>query len=84
MYHLYILKSLKDLGYYIGITDNVEKRLHEHNLGKTKSIKHRIPFELVYSERYYSRTETRKREIQLKKNYQVRKALLLGLGFQIK
>jgi len=84
MYFLYILKSLKDFGYYIGISDNIEKRLREHNSGKTKSIKHRLPFELVHSEKYSTKTETRKREIQLKKNYKARKELLVRLGFDIK
>jgi len=72
------------LGYYIGSTDNFEKRLKEHNSGKTKSIKHRVLFELVYREEFKTKTEARKREIQLKKNYQIRKDLLLGLGFDIK
>jgi len=84
MFYLYVLKSLKDLGYYIGSTDSVEKRLEEHNKGKTKSIKHRIPFDFIYKEEYNTKTEARKREIQLKKNYQIRKYLLLKLGFDIK
>ncbi len=84
MYFLYILKSLKDFGYYIGITDNIAKRLKSHNAGKTKSTKSRIPFIVVYSESFYSKTEARKREIFLKKNYQERKKLLTSLGFKIK
>ena len=84
MYHLYVLKSLKDLGYYIGITDSVEKRLKEHNSGKTKSVRHRTPFALAYSEKYDSKTDARKREILLKRNYQIRKELLTKIGFDIK
>ena len=74
MYFLYILKSLKDSGYYIGITDKIEKRLKEHNSGKTKSIKSRIPFILIYTEAYLNKTEARKKEIILKTNYQQRKS----------
>ena len=84
MFYLYILKSVKDLGYYIGFTEDIEKRIKEHNTGKTRSIKHRLPFELVYKEEYSTKTEARKREIQLKKNYQVRKEILLKLGFDKK
>ena len=84
MYYLYILKSIKDKGYYIGITDNLKKRLEEHNKGKTKSLKNRIPFELKYKEEYNTKTEARKREILLKKNYQIRKELLNKLGFNLK
>jgi len=84
MFYLYVLQSLKDLGYYIGITDNLENRIREHNLGKTKSIKHRIPFILKYKEVFKNRTEARKREIELKRNYQIRKELFLKIGLKIK
>ena len=84
MYYIYIIKSLKDLGYYIGSTDNINKRLKEHNQGKTKSIKHRIPFILKYTEEYSAKKEAKQREIKLKNNYQARKELLLKLGFDIK
>ena len=83
-YYLYILKSLKDLGYYIGSTDNIEKRFKEHNAGKTKSIKHRIPFVIVYNEKYSKKKEAKQREIKLKGNYQIRRELLLKLGFKVK
>ena len=68
MFYVYVLISLKDKTTYIGSTENLEKRLKEHNQGKTKSIKHKVPFELVYSEAYCNRTQARKREIRLKKN----------------
>jgi putative endonuclease len=84
MYYLYILQSLKDSGYYIGITDDIAKRLKEHNLGKTKSIKSRLPFIFKYREEFKNKTDARKREIELKKNYQERKVLLNGVGFNLK
>ena len=84
MYFLYILKSLKDLGYYIGITENIAERLKSHNAGKTKSTKSRIPFIVSYIEKFYSKTDARKREIFLKRNYQERKKLLTSLGFKVK
>ncbi len=68
MYYLYVIVSLKDNTTYIGSTENLEKRLNEHNRGKTKSIKHKVPFELVYYEAYQNKTQARKREIRLKKN----------------
>jgi len=84
MYYLYILQSLKDSGYYIGTTKNIAKRLNEHNRGKSQSTKSRIPFILKYSERFENKTAARKREIALKKNYQIRKKLLTQLGFGVK
>ncbi|MCK9244949.1 MAG: GIY-YIG nuclease family protein, partial [Candidatus Marinimicrobia bacterium] len=35
MYFVYILQSQKDQGFYIGFTSNLEKRIKEHNAGKT-------------------------------------------------
>jgi putative endonuclease len=66
MIDVYILKSIKDGGYYIGISKDVIKRLEEHNNGKTISTKNRRPFILVYKEQFLNYSEARKREIQIK------------------
>jgi putative endonuclease len=63
---VYILRSLKDLGYYIGETKNVIQRLEFHNKGLQRSTKHRIPFEIVLIEEFPSRKEALKREKELK------------------
>jgi len=68
MYSLYILKSLKDNNLYIGSTNNLKRRLLEHNQGKVFSTKSRIPFKLVYCELYKSESDARKREHNLKLN----------------
>ncbi|MDD5570866.1 MAG: GIY-YIG nuclease family protein [Bacteroidales bacterium] len=68
MFFVYIIQSEIDNSTYIGYTENIEKRLREHNQGKTKSIKHKIPYKLVYFEQYESKTEARKREYKLKNN----------------
>ena len=68
MHYVYVLKSKVDGYLYIGCTDNLKKRVIEHNAGKTKSIKHRAPFGLMYYEAYINKTDARKREIELKKN----------------
>ncbi|PIR78122.1 MAG: hypothetical protein COU28_03430, partial [Candidatus Magasanikbacteria bacterium CG10_big_fil_rev_8_21_14_0_10_36_16] len=60
--------SLTDNFTYIGSTEDLKKRFKEHNSGKTKSIKHRLPFKLVYYEAYETKYLARKREIELKKN----------------
>ena len=66
MFHLYILRSLKNGKYYVGSTKDVEKRLRQHNDGKTKSIKAFVPYELVYKEVYSSYSQARKRELYIK------------------
>jgi len=66
MYFVYILKSIKDGGYYIGCTSDLEARIAAHNSGKTKSLKNRQPLVLIYSERYNNQMEAYKREKQIK------------------
>ena len=68
MFYTYVLQSLTDNFTYIGSTEDLKKRFREHNSGKTKSIKHRLPFKLVYYEAYETKYLSRKREIELKKN----------------
>ena len=36
---VYVLKSIKDGRFYVGMSGDVEVRLNEHNLGRTKSTK---------------------------------------------
>jgi putative endonuclease len=68
MYYVYVLRSKMDGTTYIGYTEDVGKRLIEHNKGLTKSLKHKIPMELVHVEEYENKTDARKRELRLKNN----------------
>jgi putative endonuclease len=65
-HYVYILKSLKDGGYYIGESKNVEQRIAYHNAGLQRSTKTRIPFALVLYEVYENRAIALKREKQIK------------------
>lgn len=67
-FYVYLLQSLKDDKYYIGQTDNMEKRLEEHNNGKVKSTKNRSPFKLIGYETYEDRDKARYREYKLKRH----------------
>lgn len=65
-YNVYAIKSL-DFNYiYVGMTSNIEKRLTEHNGGKTKSNKRFAPFKLIHYKEFESRADVRKYEIKLK------------------
>jgi putative endonuclease len=66
MFYVYVLRSLKNNYRYIGQTNNLEKRLLEHNEGMTKSIRFQIPFVLEYSETFETRIEAIRREKFLK------------------
>ena len=63
----YILLSLKDKKLYIGSTQNVFKRLEEHNNGEKKT-KSRIPFELLYYEAHRNKEDALRREKYFKTN----------------
>jgi len=44
---------------YIGQTNNLERRLHEHNSGLNKSTKPYKPFQLIYQESFIDRNKAR-------------------------
>ncbi len=82
MFYVYILISKKDKKFYIGYTSDLKRRLSEHSQGKTKSIKHRRPFELLCYEAYTHKTEAIKRELFLKSSdgkKDLRKRLAISL-----
>ncbi len=62
MYYIYILKSLKNSRFYTGSTQSLQKRLDEHNSGKSKATRFNRPFELVYYETAETRAEALSRE----------------------
>jgi putative endonuclease len=66
MFFVYVLKSLKNGRFYTGSTNDLERRLLEHNSGRSKYTKLTAPFELVYKEKYTTRSEAYKRELYLK------------------
>ena len=66
MFFVYVLKSKKDGNMYIGSTNDLERRLDEHNKGRVFSTKSRTPFEVVYYEAYKSEQDARLRESRLK------------------
>ena len=47
MYHVYILQC-SDSTYYIGLTDNIKKRLSEHRHKMSRYTKGRLPIRLVW------------------------------------
>jgi putative endonuclease len=66
MFYVYVLKSLKDEELYIGSTNNLKRRLKEHQNGESFPTKLRRPFELIYYEAYKNEKDARLREQALK------------------
>jgi len=58
MYYVYILKSIRTNKLYYGFTNNLDRRIAEHNKRQLQ--------ELVYYEAYKSETDARNRERRLK------------------
>jgi len=66
MFYVYILRSKKVGKLYLGSTNNLKRRLSEHNSGKGGYTKKYMPYKLIYFEAYKAETDARKREHNLK------------------
>ncbi len=67
MYYTYIIYSDSHSVKYIGQTENLEKRIDEHNNGTLGGFtKNKGPWRLVYYESYNTRAEAMSREKYLK------------------
>ena len=66
MFYVYIIKSMKNSQLYLGSTNDLRRRLAEHNSGLSAYTKKYIPYTLVYYEAYLSEEDARKRESNLK------------------
>ncbi|WP_247979356.1 GIY-YIG nuclease family protein [Maribellus sp. YY47] len=65
-YVVYILQSEKDRSYYIGFTSDLDIRLSFHNSGKSRYTSLKMPWKVVYSESYATKSDALKREKFLK------------------
>lgn len=65
-WHVYIIEC-SDKKLYVGIAKNVDKRVKLHNKGLAcRFTKYRNPVELIYKEKTISKSEARKRELEIK------------------
>jgi len=67
MYFIYILYSKSYDRFYIGQTDDLDRRLIQHNAGDVKSTKAFRPWARVYNEQFDTRHDAMSREHFLKK-----------------
>jgi putative endonuclease len=65
-YYIYVLKSGKDNNFYTGYTNNVNKRVKQHNVGEVQSTKYRLPLTLIYWEGCLNQKDALRREKYLK------------------
>ena len=79
MYFVYMIKNSYG-NLYIGITDNPERRLKEHNNKQGANFtKNRDQFKIVFLENHNSLKEVRSREVQIKKWRRDKKDRLINL-----
>lgn len=86
MYFVYILRTSSNT-LYIGQTNNLERRMFEHQNKTSRSAKYLRYFtscNLVYKETFDNRTDAMKREAELKKWTKAKKEALISNGGKVK
>jgi putative endonuclease len=66
MYYTYAIKSKVRNYIYVGLSNNPDRRISEHNDRKEKTTRSYAPFMTILIEKHQSRAEARKREKYLK------------------
>ena len=66
MFYVYVIKSQLRNYIYVGMTNNFQRRIKQHNSGENSTTKAYSPFDLVFGEEYNTRAEAREREKYLK------------------
>ena len=65
-HYVYVLRSLSDQRFYVGLTDKLPTRVEAHNAGRVMSTRRRAPLELIYWEGCLNRSDAARREKYLK------------------
>ncbi|MFA5986874.1 MAG: GIY-YIG nuclease family protein [Parcubacteria group bacterium] len=65
-YYVYVISSNTKSYIYVGITNNIQRRMEEHNCGQNKTTRPYAPFNTVLTEKYNDRPTARLREKFLK------------------
>ena len=66
MFYVYVLQSVIKKKYYIGFTENLKRRIIEHQNGNSVFDRAYRPFNLVYIEKYVDKMIAMDREKQIK------------------
>ncbi|MBI3315186.1 MAG: GIY-YIG nuclease family protein [Candidatus Omnitrophica bacterium] len=66
MTHVYVIGSQSRNYLYVGLTNDLTRRLYQHQEGKSRTTRAYRPFRLIHSESFGSREEARSREKFLK------------------
>lgn len=61
-WYVYVLQSQRDGQFYMGSTNNLKRRLLQHQRGENISTAKRLPIELMYFEGHRSKDNALRRE----------------------
>ncbi len=77
MYYVYLIvsKNKAPIKSYVGYTNNIKKRIYEHNRGKGAKSTRGRSWVLVFKKKFKSKTSAMKYEYFLKKNKKLRKKI---------
>jgi len=81
MYFVYLIvsKNKKRTISYVGYTNNITKRLKSHNSSKGAKFTRGRKWKLLYFKKYDNKNLAMREEYKLKKNYNLRKKIKLGI-----
>jgi len=68
MHYVYVLRSKVDGNFYVGFSNDLKKRVADHNAGKNLSTQARKPLELIFYEAFPDKLDALRRERYLKSN----------------
>lgn len=68
MYYVYLLR-LVNRKIYTGSTPDLKRRIKEHNSGKSKATKYKIPYKLIFYEAFTNIKDAKHREEYLKSEW---------------
>ena len=66
MYFVYAISSAFRPYIYVGISNNIKRRINQHNRGYNRTTKPYAPFNVILIEQYETRMQARQREKYLK------------------
>ncbi len=82
MYSVYVIQHTESKQFYFGRTNNLRKRIEQHNASRTKStIRKSGEWILVYAEAYREKADAVKREARIKQHGRAKQELLKRIEF---
>lgn len=65
-YYVYAIKSIQRKYIYVGLTNNIERRIKQHNNCREKTTRAYTPFKIIYANEFQDRKSAREKEKYLK------------------